>query len=289
MSTTPISEQAGYAELRPHTRAVLDVAQAAGLRPRLTPAHRSVITVSLNEHGPDGYYGAIEIGATTGRILRCTLTTSGTGPTKTEGARRTATTIRTVAAIAAGPRPDPNRPPGAPPRVRRGQHSAPRRLAMATPIVAFEGDHRFLSTYWYVTVEYDGIRYGTVAHAILAAKSTDLTYRRMIRDQPSPARATQIARPVRLRRDWSLIRDRVMLDLTRQKFVPGTPLAARLLDTGDVELVDGNQRNDRYWGVVDGEGRNTLGRILMQVRAELAGRPARGLVSVGSAASTGRN
>ena len=44
-----------------------------------------------------------------------------------------------------------------------------------------------------------------------------------------------------------------------------------LLATGDKELVE-NAPGDYYWGCgADGSGRNMLGRILMELRAELRG------------------
>jgi hypothetical protein len=46
-------------------------------------------------------------------------------------------------------------------------------------------------------------------------------------------------------------------------------LKTKLLATGDAELIEGNWWGDVYWGVCNGEGRNELGKILMQVRDEL--------------------
>jgi len=64
--------------------------------------------------------------------------------------------------------------------------------------------------------------------------------------------------------------------LVRAKF-SGPLLAERLLATGTNELVEGNSWGDRTWGAVwDGyrrDGRNELGRILMQIRAALRGAP----------------
>lgn len=49
-------------------------------------------------------------------------------------------------------------------------------------------------------------------------------------------------------------------------------LAAMLLATGDAKLVERTE-NDAYWGDGgDGSGRNMLGRILEEVRAELRDR-----------------
>ena len=47
-------------------------------------------------------------------------------------------------------------------------------------------------------------------------------------------------------------------------------LICLLLDTGDALIVE-HTVNDRYWGDGgDGSGKNMLGRILMEIRTELA-------------------
>lgn len=34
-------------------------------------------------------------------------------------------------------------------------------------------------------------------------------------------------------------------------------------------LIEGNDWGDTFWGMVDGEGENNLGKILMRVREEI--------------------
>lgn len=45
-----------------------------------------------------------------------------------------------------------------------------------------------------------------------------------------------------------------------------------LIATGDAILREGNHWGDRFWGVDarTGEGENHLGRLLMELRAEIA-------------------
>lgn len=45
-------------------------------------------------------------------------------------------------------------------------------------------------------------------------------------------------------------------------------LNAKLQETGDAELIEGNYWGDRFWGVCDGVGENHLGKLLMRVRSE---------------------
>ena len=60
-----------------------------------------------------------------------------------------------------------------------------------------------------------------------------------------------------------------MLNLVRAKFKQNPGLAEKLLNTGERELVEGNQWGDTFWGVCSGKGENVLGKILMQVRLEI--------------------
>ena len=72
-----------------------------------------------------------------------------------------------------------------------------------------------------------------------------------------------------LRRDWESVKDDIMREAVRQKFTEHEDIRAVLLATGDEELVE-KTSGDYYWGCgTDGTGKNMLGQILMEVRAEL--------------------
>jgi N-glycosidase YbiA len=134
-------------------------------------------------------------------------------------------------------------------------------------IESFQGEHRFLSNFWPVEVQLDGIAYPSVEHAYVASKTLDLVARRDIPNMAAGA-AKRYGRKLRLRSDWNDVRLGVMAKLVLQKFqVP--ELAAKLRATGSTELVEGNTWGDTFWGVCDGVGQNNLGKILMAVRAEL--------------------
>lgn len=102
---------------------------------------------------------------------------------------------------------------------------------------------------------------GTAREAEIARAKTPALAARMGRD-----------RKHRPRRDWEAIKDRVMYEAVLAKFTQHDELRAVLLGTGDARLVE-HTDTDAYWGDGgDGSGRNRLGEILMQVRAELRGR-----------------
>ncbi len=103
-----------------------------------------------------------------------------------------------------------------------------------------------------------------------------LTERELIRLCRTPNKAKRLGGPkskggiVTKRPNWDTIKLDVMLYLLRQKFsIP--KLKAKLLATGDQELVEGNKWHDTFWGVCNGVGSNHLGRLLMQVRQEVKG------------------
>jgi N-glycosidase YbiA len=141
---------------------------------------------------------------------------------------------------------------------------------MTDLIYNFTGDYRFLSNFWPCQVMLDRLHYPSVEHAYQAAKTVHWAERAFIRKQcPKPGDAKSFGKLVTMRPDWDAIKLDVMGDLLRQKFAPFTPLAERLLATGDAKLVEGNTWGDTFWGRCRGKGKNHLGNLLMTIRQEL--------------------
>lgn len=138
-------------------------------------------------------------------------------------------------------------------------------------INSFQGEYRFLSNFWPALVTLDGLEYKSVEHAYMAAKTIKTDLRLKIRDFATPGEAKKFCKTIILRPDWDTLKYGIMLDLIEQKFSQD-PLKSRLLNTGDVALIEGNTWNDTYWGVCNGKGQNNLGRILMIVREGLKGK-----------------
>jgi ribA/ribD-fused uncharacterized protein len=68
------------------------------------------------------------------------------------------------------------------------------------------------------------------------------------------------------------VKDEVMRRAVLQKFETHADIRALLLSTGDEQLVE-KTADDYYWGVgTNGNGRNRLGQILMEVREVLRNR-----------------
>ena len=72
-----------------------------------------------------------------------------------------------------------------------------------------------------------------------------------------------------LRGDWETVKDDIMREALQAKFRQHPSLRSLLLQTGDAELIE-HTRNDSYWADgEDGSGKNRLGQLLMELRAEL--------------------
>ena len=68
---------------------------------------------------------------------------------------------------------------------------------------------------------------------------------------------------------WNRVRNSVMERLLVIKFTHNKELGEKLCKTGSAYLEETNTWGDKYWGVCDGVGENTLGKLLMKVRAQL--------------------
>jgi ribA/ribD-fused uncharacterized protein len=132
----------------------------------------------------------------------------------------------------------------------------------------FHGEYRFLSNFWPARVMLGGQEYPSVEHAYQAAKSHSPAEREAIRTTASPGEAKRMGQRLACRRaDWEEVKIEIMRDLVSQKF-SGGPLLDLLLDTGDQELIEGNDWGDTFWGVCRDRGENHLGKILVAIREE---------------------
>lgn len=132
-------------------------------------------------------------------------------------------------------------------------------------IDSFRGDFGFLSNFYESSIWVDGQRYPTVEHAYQAAKASDPTTAKMIREAKTPGIAKRLGQSCQLPPDWDSRKVSVMRGLVTEKF-KNPLLRSLLLATEDAPLVEGNTWNDKFWGVCRGEGKNQLGQILMEVR-----------------------
>ena len=128
----------------------------------------------------------------------------------------------------------------------------------------FRGKYAFLSNFYEHPIAYRGVVYRNSEAAFQAQKCPS---RAQEFANLSGKEAKKLGRHVDFPINWLMVRVVIMEEVLMAKF-SDPELRQKLLDTGDEELVEGNNWNDRFWGV-DGSGENYLGKLLMKVRSEI--------------------
>lgn len=129
-------------------------------------------------------------------------------------------------------------------------------------------------------VRLDGQVFPTAEHAYQAAKARRPEVRDWILAAPSPALLAMAAHGLYqwdIVPDWSRIKFDRMRAVLRAKFTQHADLRELLVSTGSARLVEAGTVNNavnRLWGEVNGQGKNMLGVLLMELRDSLA-RPAK--------------
>ena len=135
-------------------------------------------------------------------------------------------------------------------------------------INSFRGEYAFLSNMYEAPIILGGVNYTCAEAAFQAVKLKDKPQRTQFQNISGPA-AKALGRRVHLREDWNEIRVDVMRWIIHEKFKQNPSLLKKLLSTNNIELIEGNTWNDRFWGVCNGSGQNWLGKILMEERSKL--------------------
>lgn len=120
-------------------------------------------------------------------------------------------------------------------------------------------------------IELNGTWWPTTEHFFQAQKFAGTPHEEAIRLAKTPKEAAEMGRERSrpLREDWEQVKDDVMRQALYRKFRTHADIQRILLATGDEEIIE-NAPDDYYWGIGrDGSGKNMLGIILMDVRAEL--------------------
>ena len=133
----------------------------------------------------------------------------------------------------------------------------------------FDGDYEFLSNFHIAPIIHNGKQYKTTEHFFQAHKAKTEEDHEKIREVPGPGSAKRLGQKVDLVDEWEELKDSVMLLALLCKFTQHTYLMEKLMLTDGVELEEGNNWDDKYWGTVNGEGQNKLGKLLMYVRDTL--------------------
>ena len=139
---------------------------------------------------------------------------------------------------------------------------------MSEVIDRFRGEFDWLSNFFLCRVEFEGMNFSNVEAAFQAAKCLDMKERERFFGL-SGGQAKRLGRRVELRSDWEDVKIDIMRQVLKSKFTQNPELREKLIATGVTELIEGNNWNDRFWGVCRGVGQNHLGKLLMEIRAEL--------------------
>lgn len=136
----------------------------------------------------------------------------------------------------------------------------------------YEQDFYVLSNFSSFSLEWCGHRFPTVEHVYHWLKFIDSNdLQQAICDAKSAHEAFKIAQDNKSwrRRDWDAVKVPLMKNLLRAKCREHEYVRRKLLATGDRALIENSWRDD-FWGWgPNRDGQNMLGRLWMEVRAEL--------------------
>jgi len=132
-------------------------------------------------------------------------------------------------------------------------------------IDSFRGAYHFLSNFYLCPVLYDGLMCVSSESAFQVAKAEYPVDKLKLKDM-APEFAKKYGRKMQMKKGWEDIKVQVMAEVLRCKFSCNESLRILLLETGDSELVEGNNWGDTFWGVCNGEGLNILGNLLERER-----------------------
>ena len=124
-------------------------------------------------------------------------------------------------------------------------------------------------------IDFEGETFATSEHAYQAGKARKPEVRDWVLSAPSPALVAMAAHGLYywdIAPGWSRTKFDRMRGVLRAKFTQHEDLKEMLLATGDARLVESatvDNEVNRLWGEVNGEGRNMLGQLLMELRASL--------------------
>ena len=142
-------------------------------------------------------------------------------------------------------------------------------------IDSFDKEYAFLSNFYDRKFIWKNFIVTTAEHAFQLEKTVDPYWRQEVVRAATPGQAKRLGRKVTLRTDWESVKQRMMEEIVRAKFTQHADLAAKLVATGNEQLIEGNSWHDNIWGnckcdrCINITGKNLLGQILMKIRAEL--------------------
>ena len=108
----------------------------------------------------------------------------------------------------------------------------------------FEGEHFFLSNFYMVSVEYEGIKYNCSKNAFQTMKTNNIDLRKEFANL-NPGDAKRKGRKIKLRNNWEYIKYDIMYEICMEKFLQNPKLRNMLINTGDEHIVESNNWHDK--------------------------------------------
>ena len=143
-------------------------------------------------------------------------------------------------------------------------------------IVQFRGAHAALSNMHRTSFTFRGRVCASAEHAYQAFKSSDQADQNSVFAAPTPKTAKARGKRVTATAGFfegHEARVALMREVISAKFARNSPMATKLIDTGDHPLVEGSTWGDRFWGATVRQGvaagDNWLGRLLEERRDAL--------------------
>jgi ribA/ribD-fused uncharacterized protein len=131
------------------------------------------------------------------------------------------------------------------------------------------------SNFYNCPITYDGITYHSTEAAFQSLKCKDYEDRKEF-SELTPNQSKKYGRKVDLREDWEDVKYDLMVDVLKSKFTQHPDIGEILKSTNDEEIIeDTTAWHDNIWGdcqcprCKNKEGRNLLGKALMEVRDNL--------------------
>lgn len=145
-------------------------------------------------------------------------------------------------------------------------------LDTETEVFFYEQDFYVLSNFSAFRLKFNGVLHPTSEEAYHWQKFTNVvSVQARLFNAMSAHDAFKIANECRdqRRKDWDAVKVPIMKDILRAKVAQHEYVRRKLLSTGDRTLIENSWRDD-FWGWgPNRDGRNMLGKLWMEVRAEL--------------------
>lgn len=141
----------------------------------------------------------------------------------------------------------------------------------------FRGEYLFLSNFYEdkkYPVHFMGLVFSSAEAAFQSAKSEFLDIRKEF-CRLNAKDAKKYGRKIKLRPGWEDVKDSMMKQVIRNKFIPYPTLSKKLVDTYPSLLIEGNNWHDNHFGscychkCIDISKENVLGKLLTELRYEL--------------------